>query len=357
MKKRKISTILLSGIMSIMLLVSCGTSSSSGDSSTGSTENTVSDNSKLTVGMVVSEAGLGDKSFNDIAYTGLTKVKEDYGIDLKLLEAKQDSELEPYVDKISQTSDIVVGVGYKLKDAIQNSSSKNSNVNYILIDDEVTADNVYNLRFKEEEGSFLAGVLAGLVTETNKVGFIGGIDSPLIRKFESGFIAGVKSVNPEAGKLLEDGVTSRYSGSFSDVSKGYEIGKSLFNDGVDIIYHAAASVGIGMFRAAQETGNLGIGVDQDQAVVLPEYSDVILTSVVKNIDTSIYSILEGFIKNGFTSGTAHLGLKENGVSLAETKNEKVTKEILDKVEEFKNKIINGDIVVPTTIEELKNFNN
>lgn len=357
MKKRKISAMFFSVVMSMMLLVGC-TSGSSKDnqSSSGSQSGQPTQESVLKVGMVCDEGGIGDKSFNDSTYAGLSKAKEDFGIELQVLEPKQDSDFQAYMERMSKNANLVVGVGYKLKDAVQTVSSQNKNVGYVLIDDEVQADNVYNLRFKEEESSFLAGVLAGLVTETNKIGFIGGVKSELIDKFESGFIAGVKSVNPEAGKLLEEGVTSRYAGSYSDVSKGYEIGKSLFDDGVDIVYHAAGAVGIGMFRAAQETGNYAIGVDQDQAVSLPEYSDVILTSALKNLDNSIYDIVEGVINRGFVSGTVELGIKENGVSLAESNHEKVTQEVLDKVEEYKNKIVNGEIVVPKTIDELKNFN-
>lgn len=341
--------------MSMLLLVGC-MSSGSDQFSQDSQDGQVSKESTLKVGMVTDEGGIGDKSFNDSTYAGLSKAQENLGIELQVLEPKQDSDFQPYMERLSRNSNLVVAVGYKLKDATQNVSEQNKDVKYILIDDEVQGENVYNLKFKEEEGSFLAGVLAGLMTETNKIGFIGGIDSPLIRKFEAGFIAGVKAVNPEAGKLLEEGVTSRYAGSFSDVSKGYEIGKSLFDDGVDIVYHAAGAVGIGMFRAAQETGNYAIGVDQDQAVSLPEYKDVILTSMVKNLDVSIYNIVEDIINNGFKSGTIELGLKEDGVSLSENYHEYVTQDVLNKIEEYRNKIINGEIQVPKTMEELKNFN-
>ncbi len=355
MRKRKLSVMFFSAIMSMLFLVGCTSGTKNEAGSTGDQSGQVVETAKLSVGMITDEGGIGDKSFNDSTYAGLAKAKEDYGIGLQVLEPKQDSDFQAYMDRISKNANVVIGVGYRLKDAVSTVSAQNKNVNYILIDDEVVGDNVYNLMFKEEEGSFLAGVLAGLVTETNKIGFIGGVDSPLVKKFESGFIAGVKSVNPEAGKLLEDGVTSRYAGSFSDVSKGYEIGKSLFDDGVDIVYHAAGAVGIGMFRAAKETGNYAIGVDQDQAESLPEYADIILTSMVKNLDNSIYNIIGEILNKGFTPGTVHLGLKENGLSLAKSTNSKVTSEVLDKVEDFKTKIINGEIVVPKTIDELKNF--
>lgn len=351
MRKLKISAMFFSCAIMFLSLAGCSSNSSS---SVSSTENG-GQAQVLRVGMVTDEGGIGDKSFNDSAYAGLSKVEKDLGISLQVLEPQKDSEFESYMDRVSKTSDLVFGIGYKLKNAVDIVSSQNPNVKYVLIDEEVQGDNVHNLRFKEEEGSFLAGVLAGLSTKTGKVGFIGGTDSFIVKKFESGFIAGVNSVNPEAGKLLQDGITSRYAGSFSDTARGYEIAKSLYSDGVDIIYHAAGGVGIGMFRAAQETGNYAIGVDQDQAISLPEYSDVILTSVVKNLEGGVYDVVKEMVDGKFTQGTTESGLKEDGVYLADT-NGKVSQEVLDKVNEFKEKIISGEIVVPKTIEELKNFN-
>lgn len=351
MRKLKISAIFLSCAIMFSFLAGCSSNSGSSDSSLENSGQA----QVLRVGMVTDEGGIGDKSFNDSAYAGLSKAEKDLEISLQVLEPQKDSEFESYMDRVSKTSDLVFGVGYKLKNAVDTVSSQNPNVNYVLIDEEVQRDNVHNLKFKEEEGSFLAGVLAGLTTKTGKVGFIGGTDSYIVKKMESGFIAGVKSVNSEAGKLLEDGVTSRYAGSFSDIARGYEIAKSLYSDGVDIIYHAAGGVGIGMFRAAQETGNYAIGVDQDQATSLPEYSDVILTSVVKNLEGGVYDIVKEMVDGKFTSGVTELGFKENGIYLADT-NGKVSQEVLDKVNEFKEKIVNGEIVVPKTIEELKNFN-
>lgn len=354
MNKFKISSIFVSCALMFTSLVGCASSSSQGNNSS-SNANNVQNASMYKVGMVTDEGGLGDKSFNSATYDGLLKAKEELGVDIQVLEPKQDTDFEAYTQRISKNSNLVIGVGYKLKDAVEKASKQNAGVKYIIIDDEVKGDNVHSLRFKEEEGSFLAGVVAGLMTKTNKIGFIGGYDSPLINKFDSGFAAGVKSVNPEAGKLLEDRVTVRYAGSFVDTAKGYELAKSLYGDGVDIIYHAAGGVGIGMFRAASETNNYGIGVDQDQAVSLPEYANVILTSVVKNLTDGVYDLVKEASEGVFNATTSELGVKENGVYLSESTKDKVPQDILDKVEEFKNKIISGEITVPKTIEELKNF--
>ena len=355
MKKSKISVLFFSCAVMFMSLVGCGSKSSSSDNSSLQNDGQAQEIIKLRVGLVTDEGGLGDKSFNDAAYEGLEKIEKDLGFEVTVVEPKQASDYQAYMDRISKNNDVVLGNGYKLRDTLDIVSEQNIDVKYIMIDGVVERDNVYNLTFKEEEGSFLAGVLAGLTTKTNKIGFIGGTETPLVKKFESGFIAGVKSVNAEAGKLLEEGKTVRYAGTFSDTSRGYEMAKSLYNDGVDIIYHAAGGVGIGMFRAAKETGNYGIGVDQDQALSLPEYSDVILTSVVKNLRDVVYNVVEGISKGTYEPGTTQFGLKENGIYLAPISKDKVSQEILDKVEEYKNKIINGEIVVPATIEELSVF--
>lgn len=348
MKKNKILSIFLSCILLISTLSACGSTKTSKENS--------DQKMSFKVGMVTDEGGLGDKSFNDATYEGLSRAEKDFGFNLQILEPQKDSEFEAYLDRISKVSDLVFGVGYKLKNAIDKTSKQNPNLKYVLIDDRVDSNNVLSLNFKEEEGSFLAGVLAGLTTKTNKVGFIGGIESNLIEKFAAGFIAGVKSVNQEAGKLLEDGVNLRYAGSFSDTTRGYEISKSLYSSGVDVIYHAAGGVGIGIFRAAQETGNYAIGVDQDQAKSLPEYSDVILTSVVKNLDDGVYKIVKDVMEDKFTPGIVELGVKENGVYLSDFK-DKVSEESANKINEYKEKIISGEITVPKTIEEVKKFNN
>ncbi|MEG2256561.1 MAG: BMP family ABC transporter substrate-binding protein, partial [Cetobacterium sp.] len=190
-------------------------------------------------------------------------------------------------------------IGFQLADAVANVAKNNPDANLAIIDSVVEADNVLSVMFKEEEGSFLVGVIAGLTTKTNKVGFIGGKDSDAIQKFEAGFAAGVAAVNPEAAKGLisSDGIatgsTVKYADSFGDVNKGYELAKSLYNEGCDVIYHAAGGVGIGLFQATQELRKDGkevwaIGVDMDQAVSLPEFADSILTSMVKRVDDSTY---------------------------------------------------------------------
>jgi len=189
----------------------------------------------------------------------------------------------------------------------------------------------------------------------------------LINKFEAGFAAGVKSVNPEAAKGListngkSPGTTVKYADSFDDSAKGYEIAKSLYQDGCDVVYHAAGGVGIGLFKAAQELKDSGkpvwaIGVDMDQSLTVPQYADVILSSMIKRVDTATYNESKAQVKNKFKGGTSiSLGLKEKGVGIADTSNKNVPKAKLDEVKKYENKIIAGEIVVPVNRKQAMDF--
>ncbi len=210
------------------------------------------------------------------------------------------------------------------------------------------------------------GVIAGKMTKTNKVGFIGGKDSAPINKFEVGFIAGVKSVNPEAAKGLigtkdKPGSMVKYADSFGDTNKGYELGKSLYGAGCDVVYHAAGGVGIGLFKSAKELNKpdkkiWAIGVDRDQAVELKEYADIILSSMIKRVDVATFNATKEVVDGTFKGGKhIELGLKEDGVDIAPTSNKNTTKDVLDLVEKYKKAIKEDKIKVPATREELVKF--
>ena len=210
------------------------------------------------------------------------------------------------------------------------------------------------------------GVIAGLTTETNKIGFIGGKDSPTINKFEVGFAAGVAAVNPEAAKGLisEDGKsagsTVKYADSFEDTNKGYELAKSLYNDGCDVIYHAAGGVGLGLFQATKELREEGknvwaIGVDMDQQVSLPDFEDVILTSMMKRVDKATYDAAKSIVDGSFEAGVKVLGIAEGGVGMSDSTSKNTDPAVIEKAKEYEEKIKNGDIKVPVTREEAKNF--
>jgi basic membrane protein A len=367
MNKKRLTAVLAAAVMTISLLAGCGNSNQQGSTGSSST----SKKSAIKIGLSTDEGGLNDKSFNQAANTGIKRAVKDLGIDpnnYKAVESKQQEDYQPNLDAlVSNGSDITFGVGYQMQQAMTNIAKKYKNKDFAIIDTVVDEPNVESITFKEQEGSFLMGVIAGKMTKTNKVGFIGGQSSPLIEKFEAGFAAGVKAVNPSAavGLISPDGktpgTTVRYAESFNDTNKGYELAKQLYGSGCDVIYHAAGGVGIGMFRAAQEIKDSGkqvwgIGVDMDQAVTLPQYADVILSSMVKKVDVATYNTVKEVAEGKFQGGKhIELGLKDNGVGIAGTSSKNTPKEVLDVVTKFENAIKSGKFVVPSTRDAVRNF--
>lgn len=354
---KKILALLVSVVLFAGLFAGCAKPNQPGGGAT-------TDNRKQTdkkIGLATDEGGRGDKSFNDAAIAGLDKISKEYTVTPQILESKAADQYEPNLKALTQSNDLVFGVGFKMHDAMDAVAKANPNKKYAIIDSVVEQPNVMSINFKEEEGSFLMGVIAGKMTKTNKIGFIGGVDMELIQKFEAGFIAGVKAVNPAAAEDLINRKNVRYAGNFSDVNKGYELAKQLYNSGVDVIYHAAGGVGIGLFNAAKELKNGGktvwaIGVDSDQALTVPDKADIILASMMKRVDVATYTASKDLIENNFQGGkVVVLGLKEDGVGISNTINPAVTKDVLDLADKYKKAIVDGTIKVPTKPGDVKAF--
>lgn len=301
--------------------------------------------SELKIGMVTDTGGVNDKSFNQSAWDGLKKVTTDTGAVTKYLESHGDADMEPNLNAfISEKYDLVWGIGFLFNDAMAKVAAANPDSKFGLIDSEVKAPNVESVLFAENEGSFLVGVVAGLMTKTNKIGFVGGVELPVIKKFEAGFKAGIAAVNPDA-KL-----NVIYTGEFGKPDLGKAAATTIYNDGADIIFHAAGATGNGVFIEAKDRKKNGenvwvIGVDKDQSL---EYGDdITLTSMMKGVEAAVYKISKDLTDGTWSGGTVvTLGLKDNGVGLPET-NKNVPADVLAKVEEYKAKIVSGDIVVPT----------
>lgn len=351
MKKKRLIAVLSSMVIVITLFGGCAMKKESAAGSEGK-------KSKTKIGMVTDKAGLGDKSFNDLAYEGLKKVEKDSGVKITVLESKQEENYEPNLKKLAKDSDLTFATGFLMKDAVTKISKDMGEKNFAIIDAIVDSSNVKSITFKEEEGSFLMGIIAGKMTKTNKVGFIGGIDGPIIQKFEAGYTAGVKAVNPAAAEGLVGRKTIKYTGSFSNSDKGYELAKVLYDDGCDVIYHASGAAGTGLLKAAKESKKWAIGVDKDQSITAPEYKDVILSSMIKRVDTAVYEaskeVLEGKFKGG-KDNVLVLGLKGDGVGMASTTKNNTPKEVISLADKYKSAIINGKFKVPAKIEEVKEF--
>ncbi|WP_040193034.1 BMP family lipoprotein [Clostridium culturomicium] len=366
MKMKRIVALLATVAMTATLLVGCASpkdGGSTGDTSKGD-EGT---KSEVFIGLSTDEGGINDKSFNQTANDGVVKAEKEFGLKYKYLEATKKEDYEPNLQGlIDEGADLTFAIGYQLSDAVKNIAKNNADSKLCLIDSVVDAPNVLSITFKEEEGSFLMGVIAGLTTKTNKVGFIGGKDQETIVKFEAGFAAGVAAVNPEAAKGLISpdgkavGTTVKYADSFADTNKGYELAKSLYDDGVDVIYHAAGGCGIGLFQATKELKEKGqdvwaIGVDMDQQVSLPEYADVMLSSMMKRVDNATYDAAKSVVDGTFEGGNKVLGIAEGGVGMSDSTSKNTDAKVIEKAKEFEEKIKKGEIKVPGTRAEVKDF--
>lgn len=315
----------------------------------------VSKKNSIKVGLVFDVGGRGDKSFNDSAYNGLQRAIKELGIEAQYIEPGEGSDRESALRLLAaQNFNLVIGVGFIFTDDVNNIAKEYPNTNFACVDMVVVPNesgqfvlpttNVAALKFREEEGSFLIGAIAALVSKTNKIGFIGGMDIPLINKFEAGYIAGAKTVKPD----IE--IISNYAGvtgtAFKDPAKGKELAMSQYGHGCDIIYHAAGSTGLGVFEAARNMHKLAIGVDADQ---YPEAPGFILTSMVKRVDVAVFDTIKDCVEGKFTGGVKSFGLNENGVDFVYDKNNQnlINEHVYKKVLELKYKIGRGDIKVPS----------
>lgn len=309
------------------------------------------------VGVVFDVGGRGDKSFNDGAYLGGERAQRELGARVRFIEPGDGSDREAGLRLLAaEGMDLVIGVGFIFSDDLTLLAREYPNTNFAGIDYSVGVDSAGNpvppppnlaaLKFREEEGSFLVGALAALVSKSQKVGFVGGMNFPLIHKFEAGYRAGVKHVCPRCT------VVSQYAGvtpeAFRNPGRGKELALSQYQQGVDVIYHAAGSTGLGVFEAARQTGKLGIGVDSDQSDAAPGH---VLTSMVKGVDVAVHESIRLIKEGQFKGGIYELGLKEGGVGYVydERNRALIPDDARERVERLRQEIIAGRIKVPSTL--------
>ncbi|WP_100371680.1 BMP family lipoprotein [Bacillus sp. FJAT-45037] len=359
-------------VVAAVALAACGTGDDAAETPAGeegSTEDAV-EASEFKVAMVTDVGGIDDKSFNQSAWEGLSEFGQEAGLEegtgYRYLQSASMDDFEPNLRSlVREDADLVWGIGFLMEEAIRTIAEQVEDTQLAIVDtvvldaDENTYSNIANVTFKEHEGSFLVGVAAGLHTEGNKVGFIGGVESGLIKKFENGFKAGVKAVNPDAEILVQ------YAESFNDASRGSQIANTMYSQGADIIYHAAGGTGNGLFteainRAMNGENIWAIGVDRDQFEE-GEYGDegqsVTLTSMIKRVDTAVQIVSEQTMNGDFPGGEIlEYGLEEDAVGIAPS-TDNLSEEALDAVEEHQALIQSGDIVVPQTDEEYEEYLN
>lgn len=299
-------------------------------------ENPETDN--LKVGIMLSDAGLGDQSFSDMGFAGLEKARDELGISFDYRELQDTQTYEQGLNElVDEGNHLVIGLGFSIQEDLEKVAKENPDVSFLLIDSQSELPNVHNITFKEDEGSFLVGLVAGMKTQSNVVGFVGGEDVELIHKFEAGFVAGVKAANPEAK------VVSKYAGTFGDDKLGESIAKEMITAGADYIYPAAGFTGVGVILESQKAGTYSFGVDSDQ-FYLAEGS--VVSSMVKQVDVAIYDTVKELVEKGsINEKNKQLGLKENGVAIAPIRVINLSPAEQDKLDQYIDDISNGKVTI------------
>ena len=298
----------------------------------------------LKVGLIYDVTGRGDLSFCDAAYAGAKKAEDEWGFKLTEVTPSLSTDTELTLRRLAKLKyDLIIGVGFLFQEPMKRVASDFPDVKFALIDAVIEQPNVASLTYRAHEGTFLAGVISALKTDTKQIGFIGGMKVPLVEAFEIGFGAGIKATNPDIEFVADYvGVTPQ---AFNDPAKAKELALSQYNRGVDIILAAAGASGLGVLEAAKAEEKLIIWVDSNGNHLAP---GLVLTSVIKGVEISVYETIKSVQEGNFSGGLKDYGLKEGGVEyIVDDVNRKLlSDEILKQVEAFKAKIIAGDIVVP-----------
>lgn len=377
MKNRKITLFLALLLSLIMFLAACGQSGNNKDKNNNqgaqneevnnNDENKGNNNEEATAdfsaGMVTDIGGVDDKSFNQSAWEGLQSWGDKHGFSkgngYDYVQSNEKADYVPNLTRLIRDKyDLIFGIGFELEEDLDTISQQYPDTHFAIVDEIIEQDNVASIMFKEHEGSFLVGVAAAMKTETNKVGFVGGIDSPLINKFESGFIAGVKSVNKDIEVKVE------YAESFGAADKGKIIASNMYNNDIDIIYHAAGGTGNGVFNEARDLKKNDpdrsiwvIGVDRDQHEEgIIEDHNITLTSMIKRVDVAVEDVTQQAMDGKHHGGEVlEYGLDDDAIGFSTANEEAMTDDIIDAVNEWKEKILSGEVEVPQTRDETEAY--
>ncbi len=303
----------------------------------GGTWESFSSQKVLYVGMLLGSGGLGDRSFNDSAYAGLQEAQAQFGIRFEAVAfTSEEANLAALGRFAQQKYDLIIGIGFENGPNIETVARQFPHCNFAIIDTVSQGDNVASIVYREQEGDFLMGVLSAMLTESKKVGFVGGMDIPVIRRIESGFKQGVAYQDSSVQ------VVSDLAGTFTDPELGKSLALSQYAAGVDVIYNGAGRTGLGVIEAAKETGDLTIGTSGDQRYLAPGN---VVGNRPKRVDTAVLILVSEVRDDEFKTGTRSLGLKEEGLSLGPFDENLVTATMLEVLEVLKKRIIANDIVV------------
>ncbi|WP_440115824.1 BMP family lipoprotein [Paenibacillus sp. QZ-Y1] len=322
------------GLTMILILMVLSLGACSANNTTTATD------TRTKVGIVLTEVGLGDRSFNDAAFDGLVQARNEKSIIFDYREPSKDLTAEAAFEQLVEAkSDLIIGLSDVVQSDMEKVATKYPDQQFLMIDSQSELSNIASISFRAEEGSYLAGIIAGFATKEDHVGFLGGIDIPVLRNFEQGFEQGVKAVKPDAK------VDVVYAGDFGNADLGKQIAVEMIQkQGADVIYVAAGLTGVGALTEIQELGKYAIGVDTDQFFLAEK---AILTSMLKNVDVSIYNAVNTFIKNNHTFPQKEIveGLAENSVGLTALHNITLSDEQQQTFEDLKTQISSGKIKI------------
>ncbi|NVJ71445.1 MAG: BMP family ABC transporter substrate-binding protein [Alphaproteobacteria bacterium] len=287
--------------------------------------------------------GKFDKSFNEAAYVGAARFKEETGSDFRDFEPNSETQYEQALKRFARRkADLIIAVGVGYSVAVRNVASKYPDVKFTVIDAVIDLPNVQSITFKENEGSFLVGMIAAMKTESNTIGFLGGMDIPLIRRFEHGYRQGAEYIREDL-TFIENYVGTTPT-AWNDPIKAAEMARSQYARGADIIFSAAGPSGLGAIQAAKDSGKLAIGVDSNQNHVAPGY---VLTSMLKRVDLAVYNAMKATSEGKWAAGHSVMGLAEGGVDYAldEHNSALISADMKARLDDARAKIISGEIVV------------
>ncbi|PLR76083.1 BMP family ABC transporter substrate-binding protein [Bacillus sp. V3-13] len=318
-------------VISLFVITACTPSANTEENKSGK---------ELKIGIMLSDVGLGDQSFSDAGFMGLEKARDELGIVFDYREISETGDYETGLRELAdEGNEIVIGLGFMVQEALETVAKEYPDTDFLIVDSASEVDNVYSVIFKEQEGSYLIGYLAGMKTNSNVVGFIGGVDVPLIRKFAAGFAQGAKDANPDVQ------IVNEYAGDFGKPGLGATIAQGMIAKGADFIYPAAGLTGMGALKEAESNGIYSFGVDSDQ-YFLAEKS--VVTSMVKKIDNAIFSVIKTYKETGkIPEKHIELGLKEDGVGLADIRVLELTEDEQNRLAEKIEEIQSGAIKVNT----------
>ena len=297
------------------------------------------------IGLITDVGGVNDGSFNQSAWEGLEKAGEELGVEVNYLESATDADYQPNMETfVDEDYDLIISVGYMLADATREAAEANPDTKFAIIDDSsIDLPNVTSLMFKAEQASYLVGYVAGLTTKTYNIGFVVGMTNETMNQFGYGYCAGAIDANPDIT------VQQFNANSFADSATGKTMANTAITNGADIVFQAAGATGLGVIEACQEAGVYAIGVDSDQSSIAPK---TVLTSAMKRVDNAVYDAVQELIDDKLEGGVQTFDLAAGGVDIAPSQ-DLISDDVIKAVDEVKEKIISGDVVVPDNKDDFE----